>query len=313
MDSLFNFASLTVEPFTFVVNPQKRIYWGYLLSGMLFAVLVLWLSKQNLRSAFVKALGPKVWLHPSSMQDFHWLIFNHVLRVLIIVPVIGGSLSFAIHLNRFAIKTWGEGNFWQVAEWQMLAMFTCALFVLEDFTRFLVHYFYHKSPLLWRFHAVHHAATVLTPITLYRIHWLEMIINSLRSLIVVGTLSAVFIYCFENRISIYDVLGLNIFNFLANTIGANLRHTSLWVGFGYFERWFVSPAQHQIHHSSAEKHIDKNFGAILSIWDRLFNSWVPSREQKVVQYGLAGQDVNVPENFLASFWGESSIPIVKRK
>jgi len=60
--------------------------------------------------------------------------------------------------------------------------------------------------------------------------------------------------------------------FLFNALGANLRHSHIWLSFGSLERWFISPAQHQIHHSSAEADRDINFGTCLAIWDRLFGS-----------------------------------------
>ena len=72
-------------------------------------------------------------------------------------------------------------------------LFTLAVFIFEDFSRFLVHYLYHKVPLLWRFHAIHHSATVMTPLSLYRIHFIEMAINSCRSLLLIGGLSGILI------------------------------------------------------------------------------------------------------------------------
>ena len=47
-----------------------------------------------------------------------------------------------------------------------------------------------------------------------------------------------------------------------------------------------SPAQHQIHHSVAEEHYDKNFGAVFAIWDWLFGSLHVSEGEQDLQYGL---------------------------
>ena len=60
------------------------------------------------------------------------------------------------------------------------------------------------------------------------------------------------------------------------------------------EHVFISPAQHQLHHSIAEEHHDKNFGAALAIWDWLFGSLHLSEIEKNITYGL-GESDNGPE------------------
>ena len=280
-----------LEPIQYLFDPQKRIYWLYLLSSALIAVGVIMARRENLYRQLARALNWKLWLHPSSRIDFYWFLLNHVLRIVLVVPVLGGGVALAITLNRELYGWFGAGDFWQLPELSVTAFFTLVLFLTEDFSRFFVHYLYHKIPMLWRFHAIHHSATILTPMTLYRIHWAEMLVNSIRSLLVVGFVSAIFIYLFDNDIHLYTVFGASITAFLFNMAGSNLRHSSVWLGFGFFERWVVSPAQHQIHHSVSPEHIDKNFGATLAVWDRLFGSLMMSRDAKVESYGLAGKIV----------------------
>ena len=67
---------------------------------------------------------------------------------------------------------------------------------------------------------------------------------------------------------------------------ANLRHSHVYIGFGYLEHIFISPAQHQIHHSRNKIHFDQNFGSCLSIWDKAFKSWRASANTKVSRFGL---------------------------
>jgi sterol desaturase/sphingolipid hydroxylase (fatty acid hydroxylase superfamily) len=131
---------------------------------------------------------------------------------------------------------------------------------------------------LWRFHAIHHSAEILTPITLYRVHCVELVINSMRSIGVLGGISGVFIYCFPGKISMIDIMGVSALSWMFNMVGSNLRHSSIRLEFGRFERYFISPAQHQIHHSSAKEHYDVNFGVCLAIWDRLFRTLIFSSE-----------------------------------
>ncbi len=281
-----------VEPFSFVLDPQKRIFWLYILASVVIAGAVLFANGKTAGfSALKKAVDIKLWLNKSSWLDLQWTIINHVLRVLIVVPVIGGQITVALAVNRSFYTSFGEGNFFQPPLAITAILFTTCLFLFEDFTRFLVHYLYHKVPLLWRFHAIHHSAPTMTPLTLYRIHSIEMFLNSCRSLIVVGSLGGIFMYLFDGAINKTEIMGASIFNFMFNMAGSNLRHSHVWVSFGWFERIFVSPAQHQIHHSTQPEHIDKNFGSSLAIWDRLFGSWVPSKNQIVPSYGIHGREV----------------------
>ena len=157
--------------------------------------------------------------------------------------------------------------------------------MISDFTRYWLHRFLHTIPFLWEFHKVHHSAKVLTPITFYRVHPIENFLFGLRYSLSAGFVTGVFIYFFGAMIDIYMVFGVNVFLFLFSTLGANLRHSH--VPFAYFtfiEKWFMSPKQHQIHHST--KHFNKNYGGFISIWDRFFGSLQLSNEVKVMKFGL---------------------------
>ena len=164
--------------------------------------------------------------------------------------------------------------------------FSLVLFIIEDFSRFFVHWLYHRIHFLWRFHFVHHSATVLTPLTLYRVHSIEYLLNNCRGVLVVGAVSGVFMYCFNGAIGFPKILGVNLLNFVFNLAAANLRHSHIWISFGYSEHIFVSPAQHQIHHSRDKEHFDKNFGSCLAIWDKIFRSWKTSTNNKLKRFGL---------------------------
>lgn len=61
-------------------------------------------------------------------------------------------------------------------------------------------------------------------------------------------------------------------------------HTETIGRLGWFDQVFNSPANHRVHHGSQEIYLDKNYGGILILWDRLFGTWEPEREQPV--YGL---------------------------
>lgn len=278
-----------VEPFTFISNPGKRVYWGFLLSSAVLAYIVLRLQQQHIKYQIRTLFSRDVWLTPSSIIDVQWLFINHTLRATLILPLIGGQIGFALATNSLLESLFDKGNFIDWPPLYISLLFTVCVFIVDDFTRFLVHFLYHKVPMLWRFHAIHHSADILTPLTLYRIHFIESLINTCRSLVALGFVSGVFVYTFQGQITTIDILGISLFSMIFNLAGANLRHSSIWVSFGRFEKLFISPAQHQMHHSQAPQHHNINYGACLAIWDRLFASWQPSHIQpQKICYGIKG-------------------------
>ncbi|MCC6140662.1 MAG: sterol desaturase family protein [Nitrospira sp.] len=70
-------------------------------------------------------------------------------------------------------------------------------------------------------------------------------------------------------------------------MGMHLRHLHIWLSYGrVFNRLFISPAHHQIHHSVDPRHWNKNFGSKLSIWDGLFGTHYQPRQPEVLRVGL---------------------------
>ena len=170
----------------------------------------------------------------------------------------------------------------------VVASFTLCVFVLDDFTKYIVHRWMHKWPLLWLLHKVHHSASDLTPITIYRTHPLEGIVFSLRSAVAQGISIAVFFYLYGNQVDLFTVLGANVLVFAFNVAGSNLRHSHIGIQYWrWLEYILISPAQHQLHHSIAEEHYDKNFGATLALWDWLFGSLHHSVETEGLALGVS--------------------------
>lgn len=271
----------SIFPWHFIFDSNKRIYWLYLLTSAFIAFAV-----------SGKHLFTKRHLNRSSAVDICWLLINQWLFKLLVLPLMVLQVSYALSMNNFLIAQFGTGNFWLINQTLMVLLFTFTLFICQDFGKFIVHFAYHKIPFLWRFHAVHHSATSMTPLTLYRIHPVEMIINSLRSLLIAILVSGLFIYLFKNHLGINQILGVNVFIFIFNITASNLRHSHVYLGFSKLEYLFISPAQHQIHHSLDVKHYDKNFGSSLAIWDHIFKSLLLSKNQTVTNFGLDKKNIN---------------------
>jgi sterol desaturase/sphingolipid hydroxylase (fatty acid hydroxylase superfamily) len=163
--------------------------------------------------------------------------------------------------------------------------------LLTDFAQFISHYFLHRSAFLWNFHKVHHSAEVLTPITLYRAHPVEILFIANLTAVSTGLVLGVFNYFSLVPMGLVKVLQINFVVFFFNIVGSNLSHSHIWISYpSFLNRILLSPAQHQIHHSRNKIHFDKNLGSIFSFWDILFKSlYIPKTEEKL-ELGLPNQE-----------------------
>lgn len=94
---------------------------------------------------------------------------------------------------------------------------------------------------------------------------------------------------FDGNFGLFTIFGINVFGFTFNFLASNLRHSHIDLPFGPFEWIFISPKQHQVHHSTNPDHFDKNFGVSLSVWDGLGKSLVRSKHvQQKLRFGLSG-------------------------
>lgn len=267
--------------FDFLTNPNKRVYWLYLLASIFLAFIYYYFSKKNSRVI----LSSKLWLHPSAKLDYIYFFLANLVNIFLLVPFILSAKNVALFTNKFLYQNFGFIEFNSFSYFQITIFYTIAIFVFSDFTRYWLHRFLHTIPFLWEFHKVHHSAKVLTPITFYRVHFVENFLFGLRYSLSVGFVTGIFIYLFGAKINLYMIFGVNALVFISSIFGSNLRHSH--VPFSYFsfiEKWFLSPKQHQIHHD--KKHFNKNFGGYIAIWDRLFGSLTLSKDVKVLKFGL---------------------------
>jgi sterol desaturase/sphingolipid hydroxylase (fatty acid hydroxylase superfamily) len=146
-------------------------------------------------------------------------------------------------------------------------------------------------PLLWEFHKVHHNAEVLTPLTNFRVHpvytWVFTNILAFSAAVANGLGN----YMFGETAYQYALSDTNIILVLFIHAYVHLQHSHMWIAFrGVLGRIFVSPAHHQVHHSSNPKHFNKNFGSCLALWDWMFGTlYVPEKEREPLTFGFPDQ------------------------
>lgn len=267
-----------------VMNPSQRLYWGALLSSVVIAWGLLsmrggeekpWDLLQD------RLFSKKIIFHKSSQLDLKISLFNLLLKTLITLPFIGLGFAFASILLKFTRYLLPDfAGLPMMPTWLYSVLYTLIFFVLNDFARFYHHYLMHKFSFLQIIHRTHHSAKVLTPLTLLRAHPLEMIIAQVRNGFVYSLSLTLSILLFPGPLSAWDILGVNVFGFLFNFLGSNLRHTSIDLSFGYLEFLFISPRMHQYHHSDNPLHFNKNFGVSLSIWDIFFKTFARPQDFK---------------------------------
>ncbi|MCD9624719.1 sterol desaturase family protein [Rhabdothermincola salaria] len=148
-------------------------------------------------------------------------------------------------------------------------------FLLADFFMWFSHWVRHKVPPLWRFHQVHHSQRAMSALTDNRVHFFESIV------------SATLAYVPARLLGLGDEAALLLA--LGTVYFTGFTHANLRTNLGPLRYVVVTPQSHRIHHSTQEPHWDKNFGAICSIWDRLFRTqYHPADEYPGV--GIDDQD-----------------------
>ena len=278
---------------SYFVDANKRIYYLYLLSAIFLALPVYFAAyKSRTALGFIKFLFPKsVWLATSAKQDYVLWVLNKLIKAIAFGPIVLTMAPIAIALSDMLDWVFGSIEPLSLAKWQVVGIFTFLLFIIDDLTRFLLHYALHKVSLLWEFHKVHHSAKVLTPFTIYRSHPVESYLYACRMAVVQGVSVGIGYYLFADAISMFDVLGANIFVFLFNFFGSNLRHSHIWLSWGdKLEGIFISPAQHQIHHSDNPAHFDTNIGSALAIWDKMAGTLIKASEVGKISIGVGQYD-----------------------
>lgn len=265
----------------YFIDPNKRVYFLYIFSSIVLAIIYLAFYKKELRVN----LSSKLWLHPSAKLDYYYFFLSYFIKIFMLFPIVISAKTIALSVNKqlYLAFDFYEDRYFSYP--MIILMYTICLFIVSDFTRYWLHRFLHTIGFLWHFHKVHHSAKVLTPMSFYRVHPVENLLFGFRYSLSIGLVTGVFIYLFGAKIDIYDILGVNIIVFIFSLLGSNLRHSHIALSYGkLFEKIFISPKQHQIHHS--KKYFNKNFGGYLAIWDLLFGTLKLSNEVKVLKFGL---------------------------
>lgn len=240
--------------------------------------------------SFLRFLFPRsVYLHRSTWVDVQLVAINQLfspLTLSLTALATGAAASWTSEALGRIMPGHDPSLAWSL--WPLLT-FTLALAMVSDLATYVVHRLYHTVPALWEIHKVHHSAEVMSPLTIFRIHPLyDLAARGLKA-VLMGPLQGVVFFVWAGPVDAMTAFGANLVFAAFHTIGAGLRHSHVWLSYGpWLERVFISPAQHQIHHSVARKHWDKNFGQIFALWDWMFGSLYVPRGYEELRFGIEG-------------------------
>lgn len=172
---------------------------------------------------------------------------------------------------------WGLMNAVDIPGW-IAVVLTVLIFDLAIWAQHLVT---HKIPLLWRIHRVHHADRDIDVTTAIRFHPVEIALSMLLKIGLVYLLGP-------------PALGIILFEIILNGT-AMFNHANIKLPLGLdaaLRKVLVTPDMHRVHHSDQRSEHDSNYGFALSIWDRMFGTYIdqPGKGHDDMTIGLEWQD-----------------------
>lgn len=236
-------------------------------------------------------LPKRIWSHKSTQLDMWFYLPIRAMALFMVIP----TMSYGLNWVASGMLEVLEAFFGKPPAMQFIpnlwhqAAYTILVFIGIDFGFYYSHMLSHKYPLLWCFHKVHHSAEHLVPFTAHRFHPLDIAWNVSFSIAFSGIIAGICRYSFYDATDPLLLMGNNFVIALSYLTTHNLRHSHIWLHYPtWLDRWLISPARHQIHHSCEARHIDKNFGYLLSCWDRWFQTDYVPKEREEFKVGVHG-------------------------
>ena len=242
----------------FIYENEAIIRLSVFLGGFSFLAVWEWLTpKRQLTQVKLKR-----WFNNLS------LVISSTIIARLIVPTAAISIAYLT-----------EQNQWGIANALDLPFITKVIltFILLDLAIYIQHTIFHVLPVLWRFHRVHHSDLDCDVTTGLRFHPIEILISILIKFIAITAIGA-------------PVLAVIAFEVVLNLMSM-FTHSNIRLN-EKFERilrcFIVTPDMHRLHHSSRENETNSNFSFNISLWDRIFGTYIskPQGSHKEILIGL---------------------------
>ena len=298
-DSLEVFLASIAGAITAFTDLRSRTGWLYLLTSFAIASVVYAVGRKRgaiEQNSLMRFLFPReIYGQRSAIADYKFVAIDLTVKSVLYTPLI---TVVSLLVYKAASGLVGGWPLWQSAAGVVSGSIAVPILAVlaADFALFFYHYLMHKVPILWYFHQPHHSAEVLTPLTVYRQHPVEDLLYGMVAGAISGMGATIYTIETGKVVTVPTIFEVNVVQFLFFAFAFQLRHSHVWLSYGpVLSRIFISPAQHQVHHSRDPRHWNKNFGFAFAFWDALFRSLYVPKAREVLSFGLNDTD---PGDFL---------------
>jgi len=238
---------------------------------VLFVLSVFWVLEGHYRLVNLKY---EKWKHAKANLIF--LVFVMIINA--VFGIVTAGVFVWLSESQFGLL-----HLFKAPVWVELII---SIMVLDLIAQYCVHVLLHKIPVMWRLHIVHHSDKNVDASTGTRHHPIDFIIRetfALAAVILMGMPISFYFF--------YRILSI-LFTYFTH---ANISlPPDLDKGFSYI---IVTPNMHKFHHHFKMPWTNRNYGNMLSIWDRIFGTFVYDDLAKI-QYGIDFADHTDDENIL---------------
>ena len=182
-------------------------------------------------------------------------------NMVVVLATKGLTLAFHVYLYQFKIFDLAS----TVPLWVMWFL----AFILIDLVFYIYHRLSHRVSFLWAVHMSHHSSQEMNFAVSFRQAWF-------------GPISKVPFFMILPLIGLDPVIVAVAGSI--STLWGIVGHTQIVNKLGPLEFFLNTPSHHRVHHGSNKQYIDKNYGNLLIIWDRMFGTFEPEHEK--VKFGL---------------------------
>ncbi len=180
------------------------------------------------------------------------------------------ALRIFVPILAVSVAQWVTDNGYGLLSLIVLPLWAKCLLgiILLDMLIYWQHVASHYVPILWRFHKIHHADRDIDVTTGARFHPVEIVLSMLFKFACIVALGA-------------PALAVFLFEVLLNA-SAMFNHSNIGLSRqldGWVRKLIVTPDMHRVHHSVQEGETNSNYGFFLSVWDRLFASYIDQPKQ----------------------------------
>jgi sterol desaturase/sphingolipid hydroxylase (fatty acid hydroxylase superfamily) len=193
------------------------------------------------------------------------------------------GLILAFHFYIYQFKVFELASILPL--WAMWAL----TFIMIDLVFYIYHRMSHRVRFLWAIHLSHHSSEEMNFAVSFRQAWFGPV-SKIPFFVALPLLG------FDP--TIIAVAGV------ISTLWGIVGHTQIVGKLGFIEWVFNTPSHHRVHHGSNKQYIDKNYGNLLIIWDRMFGTFEP--EEEPVKFGLVN-NVNTYNPTKITFMAWSSM------